>query len=63
MLKTTKIRPINGTSDKEVLSQILSQFAYLIDEVGHQFEVYDKHINQLESRIKTLEGAAESTEN
>lgn len=55
MLKTAKVRPLGGTKDTEVLAELVTQFAYLIDEVGHQFEVLEMRNKELEARLKKLE--------
>ena len=58
MLKTAKVRPINGTTTEDVLSQIVTQFAYLVDEIGHQLEVLDKKNKELDRRLAALEEGA-----
>ena len=55
MLKTAKVRPINGTATEEVLSQLVTQFAYLVDETGHLFEVLEAKNKELDRRLAALE--------
>ena len=54
-LKTAKVRPFNGENEKEVLSQLVTQFALLIDETEHLFEVLDKKQKDLDKRLKDIE--------
>ena len=54
-LKTAKIRPFNGEDDKEVLAQLVTQFALLIDEVEHLFEVLEQKQKDLDKRLVNIE--------
>ncbi len=68
-LNTAKVRPVGEESSKETIHKLCTQFALLIDEVGHRLSAFNssnqklsKEIEALSSRIAELEKQATATE-
>lgn len=58
-LKTEKVRPVGTESQAEIISKLCTQFALLVDEVGHLLSVATSGNQKLSEQVETLSNQME----